>query len=156
MYTSIVGYPPVSLFLELSSGINDSLVGSFVCLWAIWNSLGPIHIKHANDRRQKKKSLLTRATSRMIQSVVALQSAHFQLKYALVFERSWVRRTHLFFIWRAVFFAHATGVKCVECLADSKVIACNVDARVKVFGIASNITTKWAVFIVLYYSKGEV
>ena len=32
MYTSIVGYPPVSLLLELSSGINDSLVGSFVCL----------------------------------------------------------------------------------------------------------------------------
>ena len=91
---------------------------------------------------KKRTSLLTRATSRMIQSVVALKSTHFQLKYALVFERSRVRRTHLFFIRRAVFFTHATGVKCVECLADSKVIACNVDARVKVFGIVSNITTK--------------
>ena len=99
--------------------------------------------------------LLTRTTSWMIQSVVALQSAYIQLKHALVFERSRVRRTHLFFIWRAVFFAHATGVKCVECLADSKVIACNVDARVKVFGIVSNIISKWAVLIVFQIKVGS-
>ena len=32
MCPSIVGYPRLSLFLELSSGVNDSLVGSFLCL----------------------------------------------------------------------------------------------------------------------------
>lgn len=81
---------------------------------------------------------ITCTITRVIKGKISLQVAHFSLKDTLVVVGGSVGWTHRFVVRWTIIHAYAPGVFGPKCLADSKIITGNIDARIKIYKIQTS------------------
>lgn len=77
-------------------------------------------------------SYITWTITRMVNSEVSSQRAHFALEHTLIVVCGPIRRAHGIFEWRTSILANAPRVVGPKRLANSKVITGNIDAWIKI------------------------
>ena len=75
---------------------------------------------------------ITYTITRMIDSKVCSQMAHFSLEHTHIVICSTIRGTHRLFIRRTIIHAHAPPVPGTKCLTNGKVLTGNIDARINI------------------------
>ena len=79
-----------------------------------------------------KFTLITCTVTRMVQSEVSFQMAHFPLEHALVVVCGSIWGTYGLFVWWTVIDAYTPRIPGSKCLTNSEVVTGNVDTGIKI------------------------
>ena len=90
---------------------------------------------------------ITCTVTRMIDSEICSQMAHFTLEHTHIFICGTIRGTHRLFIRRTIIHAYAPRVPGTKCLTNGKVLTGNINARINICNM------KGKEFYVFFFSK---
>ena len=100
--------------------------------------------------KRSEISDITCTITRMIDSKVCSQMAHFSLKHTHVVIRGTIRGTHRLFIRRTIIRTYAPRVPGTKCLTNGKELTGNIDARINICN-KKNTKELYASFLISFY-----